>query len=110
MSSNLSLRLLAGTALAGCLALAACGEQKADDSSGGGTEMAATEASPELGTFGIELGDMDTSVEPGDDFNAYVNGKWNLLDECKSSQELAKLFPPGKLRIKICTGAARFLL
>ena len=41
---------------------------------------------------------------------AYVNGKWNLLDECKSSQELAKLFPPGKLRIKICTGAARFLL
>jgi len=76
MSSNLSLRLLAGTTLAGCLALAACGEQKVENSNGGGTEMAVTEASPELGTFGIELGDMDKSVAPGDDFNVYVNGEW----------------------------------
>jgi len=31
---------------------------------------------PELGDFGIELTDMDTSVKPGDDFYRYVNGHW----------------------------------
>src|SRR5688572_32858981 len=29
-----------------------------------------------IGTFGIDLAAMDTSVEPGDDFYRYVNGKW----------------------------------
>src|ERR1044072_755934 len=31
---------------------------------------------PAIGTFGIDLAAMDTSVKPGDDFYRYVNGKW----------------------------------
>ena len=31
---------------------------------------------PALGTFGVDLAQMDRSVKPGDDFFAYVNGKW----------------------------------
>jgi len=30
----------------------------------------------ELGTFGIEIANMDKSVKPGDDFFKYVNGTW----------------------------------
>ena len=30
----------------------------------------------EWGEFGIQTQWMDASVKPGDDFNAYVNGKW----------------------------------
>ncbi|MEM9421253.1 MAG: M13 family metallopeptidase, partial [Pseudomonadota bacterium] len=33
-------------------------------------------AGPELGEWGIELGDRDLSVKPGDDFFEYVNGAW----------------------------------
>ena len=29
-----------------------------------------------IGSFGIDLAAMDTSVKPGDDFYKYVNGKW----------------------------------
>ena len=29
-----------------------------------------------LGAWGVELDQFDTSVDPGDDFNAYVNGAW----------------------------------
>jgi putative endopeptidase len=31
---------------------------------------------PQLGSFGIELGNRDTSVKPGDDFDRYANGRW----------------------------------
>jgi predicted metalloendopeptidase len=31
---------------------------------------------PELGSFGIELQNRDTSVKPGDDFDRYANGNW----------------------------------
>lgn len=31
---------------------------------------------PELGSFGIELQNRDTSVKPGDDFDRYANGTW----------------------------------
>ena len=33
-------------------------------------------ASPELGSFGIDLSYQDPSVHPGDDFFRYANGKW----------------------------------
>ncbi len=31
---------------------------------------------PELGTWGIDLSNMDKTVKPGDDFYRYVNGGW----------------------------------
>ena len=30
----------------------------------------------DFGTWGVGLADIDTNVDPGDNFNAYVNGKW----------------------------------
>ena len=33
-------------------------------------------ARPEFGTVGLDTAAMDTSVRPGDDFNAYMNGGW----------------------------------
>jgi len=36
----------------------------------------AADGRPELGSFGIELGNRDTSVRPGDDFNRHANGAW----------------------------------
>ena len=32
---------------------------------------------PKLGTFGVDLSAMDTSVKPGNDFYRYINGKWD---------------------------------
>lgn len=56
--------LLIGIALTSLLV--ACGKDNAAD---------AVAAKKELHS-GILLANMDTSVHPGDDFNAYVNGKW----------------------------------
>lgn len=36
----------------------------------------AADGRPDLGSFGIELGNRDTSVRPGDDFNRFANGSW----------------------------------
>ena len=36
----------------------------------------AMDAKPELGTWGVDLGGMDKTVKPGDDFFSYVNGNW----------------------------------
>ena len=33
-------------------------------------------ARPQIGTYGFDEAGMDTSVAPGDDFNAYANGGW----------------------------------
>jgi len=38
--------------------------------------MATAEMSAQLGTFGVALDHMDTSVSPGDNFFEYVNGTW----------------------------------
>lgn len=45
----------------------------ADDTGGGG---GAVIAAPKLGTWGVDLAGMDTSVKPGADFFGYVNGTW----------------------------------
>mgnify|MGYP001359442202 CR=1 FL=1 len=36
----------------------------------------ADDGRPELGSFGIELGNRDNTVQPGDDFNRHANGSW----------------------------------
>jgi putative endopeptidase len=36
----------------------------------------AADAKPQLGSFGIDLGNRDTSVKPGNDFDRYANGAW----------------------------------
>ncbi|MEH3106558.1 MAG: M13 family metallopeptidase [Sphingomonas fennica] len=33
-------------------------------------------AAPQLGTFGVDVGGMDRTIRPGDDFNGFVNGGW----------------------------------
>jgi predicted metalloendopeptidase len=38
--------------------------------------LAGDTGKPELGSFGIELQNRDTSVKPGDDFDRYANGTW----------------------------------
>lgn len=62
--------------------LAACGSEDTATSAPDAvaeTAPAATSAAaatPELGSFGIDLSDQDPSVRPGDDFFRYTNGKW----------------------------------
>ena len=62
------------------LAMTAC---KAKDSTANTEEITAkveevvkVVATPELGTFGVSMADMDTAVKPGDNFFEYVNGTW----------------------------------
>ena len=45
-------------------------------------------AAPAFGSFGIDTAEMDRSVEPGDDFYRYVNGKW--LDTFKIPADKAR--------------------
>lgn len=40
------------------------------------TPAALADGKPELGSFGIELSNRDTTVKPGDDFARYANGAW----------------------------------
>src|SRR5436190_5372110 len=47
--------------------LSACGE----------TKMPVAEApKPVVGSFGVDLAQMDLTIRPGDDFYGYVNGTW----------------------------------
>ena len=43
----------------------------------GQAQTASVSAAPALGTFGIDLGNRDTTVKPGDDFDRYANGTWH---------------------------------
>ena len=54
------------------------------------TEAAAeTAATPQMdfGTWGVGLDMIDKSVTPGDDFNAYVNGKWIASNEIPADRQ-----------------------
>ena len=64
MRHSLSLAAAAATLLV------ACSDEPAVAPSPPETPKAA------IGTFGIDLAAMDTSVKPGDDFYRYVNGNW----------------------------------
>ena len=39
-------------------------------------DHAASGHKAQIGKWGVDLAGMDTSADPGDDFNRYVNGKW----------------------------------
>lgn len=66
---------LASASLAAlALTLVACGDSSV--SSNGAVKTVSSTQTPILGTFGIATENMDTSVNPGDDFFRYVNGTW----------------------------------
>ncbi len=61
--------------IAGCSALAFALTSPAIAQDTSEETIAAAEAA-DWGAFGVQTQYMDTSVEPGDDFDAYVNGEW----------------------------------
>jgi len=73
-------KLIAPSLLALGLAagLTACSPKDTGTSTSAHTENTAVKkvSKPELGTFGIELANMDKSIKPGDNFFKYVNGAW----------------------------------
>ncbi len=73
-------RLLIGAA---ALFVAACGQEAAEPEAG---QAAATLVS------GIDLSAMDTSVRPGDDFFAYVNGAWVAATEIPADKSRYGVF------------------
>src|SRR4030095_9304046 len=89
-SSNMKAVMLAVFAAVASSAMAQTSDQPA--------AAKGTAAKPALGTWGIDLTNMDRSVKPGDDFYRYVNGGWlaeNHIPEDRSSwgsfAELQKL-------------------
>ncbi|MGI9203579.1 MAG: peptidase M13, partial [Woeseiaceae bacterium] len=58
------------TSAAALLALSACGQQEAPP------VVEEVTAPPMVLGSGLNLDAMDTSVRPGDDFFAYMNGTW----------------------------------
>lgn len=75
-------------ALVTAMGLSACGsDDTATNTAPSGTERStqqtqspaastARAAGPELGKFGVKLEDIDSSIDPGNDFFQYVGGKW----------------------------------
>ena len=68
--------VLAPSLLALTLSLAACNNADTDASTKDVAKIAATAATPVLGTYGIATANMDTSVKPGENFFEFVNGSW----------------------------------
>ncbi len=70
--------LLGASCLALTLSLAACAPSETSKTETAETKTTKTAAvkTPKLGSFGVALENMDTSVKPGDDFFRYVNGTW----------------------------------
>jgi putative endopeptidase len=63
------------TAALGALMLAAV-PATAKEKAATAPAAAPSAAKPEIGDFGFDLGGMDKSVQPGDDFYGYANGTW----------------------------------
>ena len=47
----------------------------------------ATKPTMDFGTWGVGLEMVDQSVDPGDDFNAYVNGKWIASNQIPADRQ-----------------------
>ncbi len=54
-----------------------------------------------FGGWGVNLADLDPSVDPGDDFDAYVNGKW------KAATEIPAQYPYYGVALDLHLGAER---
>ncbi|BDI59970.1 M13 family metallopeptidase [Qipengyuania nanhaisediminis] len=83
--------------LAGTAALALAGAAQANDShadhmliddheNAASSEDAAT-PSMNFGNWGVGLEYIDTELDPGDDFNAYANGKWIAANEIPADRQ-----------------------
>jgi putative endopeptidase len=86
------MRLALAMAVSAAALLAACGQPDATEA------PAPAAAVAQLGTFGIDTAQMDTSVKPGDDFYRYVNGKW--LDTFEMPADKARFGVFDELRDK----------
>ncbi len=81
----MTLKTLMGASLiALSLSLTACGDKAGTDHTVDKTAPAPVPA--KLGTFGIALENMDTSVDPGENFFEYVNGTWLKNTEIPSDR------------------------
>jgi len=93
--------LLASTAV---LALTACSQQSSDGNAGHEPTQQAQNATPELGSFGVETQYIDANVDPGDDFYRYVNAGWldtfEIPDEFSSYGSFTVLFERSEERVR----------
>jgi putative endopeptidase len=80
-SREVFMKLISGITVAAALALAACNTQNGNSAA---QQTAGTQS-------GIDKSLMDTSVQPGDDFDKYANGKW----------EASAQIPPDKSTISV---------
>lgn len=74
-------KMMAGTSVLALLVVACSDAGVTETSPETATQAEVTEATPvvqeaKLGTFGVSLENMDTTVDPGDNFYEYVNGGW----------------------------------
>ena len=51
------------------------------------TGSEATAPTMDFGTWGVGLDTIDSGIQPGDDFNAYVNGKWIAANEIPADRQ-----------------------
>ena len=56
-----------------------------------GTAFAQQAAKPQYGSWGLDLGAMDRSVKPGDDFNRYASGAWLARTAIPADKPIASL-------------------
>ncbi|MEL7445637.1 MAG: M13 family metallopeptidase [Pseudomonadota bacterium] len=92
--------MIRNTALlcAGVAAMALSGPVLAEDHAHGEIETLLTDAAAataedqatptmDFGSWGVGLDMVDQAVQPGDDFNAYVNGKWIAANEIPADRQ-----------------------
>ena len=51
------------------------------------TGSEATAPTMDFGTWGVGLDTIDSAIQPGNDFNAYVNGKWIAANEIPADRQ-----------------------
>lgn len=91
--------LLGSTALL----LAACAQDVPTEKMEKSTSEASSQKA-ELGDWGITLSDMNTEIDPGDDFFRYVNGKWldtfEIPEEFSNYGSFTVLFERSEAQVK----------